>query len=174
MEVGLCFSSPITNIYFMSHVSQRWLSASILITTVLMAIGQSAMSNENLRNKLHKFLMYFIVADALGYAAISLTTMDAVNFRFISLAVFNVLSNTIISTLFMELVNDKFRGSELTNYRSKQKSYNLWGGVLGSLIAMFVTVSVDTAIYIEAVYFSFSCIIDNKLLSIIGKMENDV
>ena len=165
--------TPTINKYFFTAIDQQWLAASMLITSLMMALMQTVFSSEKVRSVALRYIRIIMIVTISGYIFVSLYTIDAVNIRYILFSVFAVLNNVVVGTLFMEQLNDKLHGKELTTYKSVKSSCSLWGSVAGSILGMVLTFDIYTAIYIQSASSLIEGVLDDRMISTLRKLEND-
>lgn len=170
---AISLTSPTVHLYFMQHVSPQVYATAGMLETGLAAIMASIMSREKIRHKMRRIYGAILLLDAVGYAVISFISTENPTVRFLGLAVLSAITINIWLTLMVDAINGVLAGTELTNYQTLSRSWQLWATVAGSGTAIIITgiLTLETAIWIQCAgnalmagcdYKGFTCITRNQ------------
>lgn len=155
-------TSPTVHLYFMQHVSPQVYATSGMIETALAAVMASLMSKETIRRKMRRIFVFVLALDAVGYAVISLLSLDSATIRFLGIAVLSALTSNIWMTLMMDAINGVLAGTKLTDFQTLSNSWRLWGTVAGSGLAVILTgmLSLEAAIWLQCASNALASVCD--------------
>ena len=108
----------------------------------------SLLSNQKWRHYFKQFALYFLALDSILYIIIIFLGIDYINIRFIGLAVINSLLCNIWFIMLSDALNKNISGDTLTNFKVLQRSWMLWGSLIGSGIGIWInnSISVELAL----------------------------
>ena len=147
------FTTPIVHIYFISLVEPSIYSLANFIEAALSAIVNSLLSNQKWRHYFKQFALYFLALDSILYIIIIFLGIDYINIRFIGLAVINSLLCNIWFIMLSDALNKNISGDTLTDFKVLQRSWMLWGSLIGSGIGIWInnSISVELALVLQAI-----------------------
>ena len=147
------FTTPVVYVYFMSLVSPNIYSLFNFIKAGLAAIVNSLLSNQIYRHCFKQFALYFLALDSILYVIIIFLGIEYINVRFIGLAIINSLLNNIWFIMLSDVLNKNISGDELTNFKVLQRSWMLWGSLIGSGIGVWInnSISIEFALILQAI-----------------------
>lgn len=147
------FTIPIVYIYFISLVEPSIYSLANFIEAALSAIVNSLLSNQKWRHYFKQFALYFLALDSILYIIIIFLGIDYINIRFIGLAVINSLLCNIWFIMLSDALNKNISGDTLTDFKVLQRSWMLWGSLIGSSIGIWInnSISVELALILQAI-----------------------
>ena len=160
----MAVTSPVVHLYFVKLVDPQVYVTAGIIQTSLAAILTSFMSKEKNRLKMRKIFIYVLLLDSIGYALISLYSIDNVNLRFIGMSFLSSISMTVWFTIMMDMINHKIKETELTNFQTTDHAFKLWANVAGGVTAIVLVgnLSINIAIWIQCVANALFAFIDWK------------
>lgn len=146
------FTTPIAHIYFISLVEPSIYSLANFIEAALSAIVNSLLSNQKWRHYFKQFALYFLTLDSILYIIIIFLGIDYINIRFIRLATINSLLCNIWFIMLSDALNKNISGDTLTDFKVLQRSWMLWGSLIGSGIGIWInnSISVELALTLQA------------------------
>lgn len=147
------FTTPIVHIYFINLVEPSIYSLANFIEAALSAIVNSLLSNQKWRHYFKQFALYFLALDSILYIIIIFLGIDYINIRFIGLAVINSLLCNIWFIMLSNTLNKNISGDTLTNFKVLQRSWMLWGSLIGSGIGIWInnSISIELALTLQAI-----------------------
>lgn len=160
----MAVTSPVVHLYFVKLVDPQIYVTAGIIETSLAAILTSFMSKEKNRLRMRKTFIYILLLDSLGYALISLYSIDNVNLRFIGMSFLSSISMTIWFTIMMDMINLKIKEAELTNFQTTDHAFKLWANVAGGVaaIALVGSLKIELAIWIQCIANALFAFVDWK------------
>lgn len=113
----------------------------------------SLLSNQKWRHYFKQFALYFLALDSILYIIIIFLGIDYINIRFIGLAVINSLLCNIWFIMLSDVLNKNISGDILTDFKVLQRSWMLWGSLIGSGIGIWInnSISVELALVLQAI-----------------------
>lgn len=147
------FTTPVVHIYFMSLVGPNIYSLANFIEAGLAAVVNSLLSNQKYRHYFKQFALYFLALDSILYVIIIFLGLDYINIRFIGLAIINSLLSNIWFIILSDVLNKNISGDELTDFKVLQRSWMLWGSLIGSGIGVWInnSISIEFALVLQAI-----------------------
>lgn len=121
------FTTPVVHVYFMSLVGPNIYSLANFIEAGLAAVVNSLLSNQKYRHYFKQFALYFLALDSI--------------------------LNNIWFIMLSDVLNKNISGDELTDFKVLQRSWMLWGSLIGSGIGVWInnSISIEFALILQAI-----------------------
>jgi hypothetical protein len=148
---AMAMTMPTVQLYFLQRVDPQVYAASSMLGTGIAAIMQSLMSDSKIRFIMRRIFAVVLLFDAVGYATISLISIDNVTIRFIGIEVLSAITMGIWMTIMLDAINGVLSGTLLTDFQTLTQSVRLWATLAGSLVAILATglISLEHAIWLQ-------------------------
>lgn len=154
-------AQPAIVLYMMTAVDPVWYKITLLINTGGVLVGGWFMKKQRLIWLRHHFT-YLCLFDALLMVCINLFLGHLANARFVAIALNEALFTYYVKQIIDDMYNNAFRKSTITLLGAKSNSYSAAGTLTGVGLSVFVTVDIDTALFISS-----AAIVIDSLVSIL-------
>lgn len=145
----MAFATPIINIYMISNVDPQYYKLSIAINYLGGALFGLYFS-KRLR-KYRKYTNLFSIFSAISILFINIFFAHSPSARFIIMSLTNNIAITFVGNLIDNHYSNIIRGDDMSEYYGKINAMASLGGLGGMILAIFVTVDINTALTIQCI-----------------------
>ena len=167
----MAFATPIINIYMISNVDPQYYKLSIGIDYLGGAIFGLYFSKRLRRYR--KYINLFSMASAISILLINIFFAHLPSARFIIMSLTNTIAATFVGNLLDNYYSNIIKGDDMSEYYGKMNAMASLGGLGGMILAMFVTVDINTALTIQCVAAIFESFRDITVAKRLKPMINN-
>ena len=163
MDVIMCASWPIVQVYMIQHIDEAFFKQILLLESCLGILMYWSLASTSLLKKARKYFWFVVGGGSFMMLFVNLYIfiyLGNVEYRFI----FMTISQAIFSCLWMGVMKDSynqiFQKSKLTKRLNGNTMWNKLGKLLGSSMTILFPMSVEMAISLQCIAYIIMAIIE--------------
>jgi hypothetical protein len=139
--MGFAATQPILHLYFIRRVPDKIYILSLMLTSAILFLWNTVLSNQNIRLKFHHIYLIVFVADVLLYLLMCIFASLDINTiaLYLGLTLTQVSTGVVAYLLLRDMWNLRISGFNLTSYDATIAAANSIGSLSGTALG-FLTV----------------------------------